>query len=123
MTSKRTHIDYLRDILDAVEKAGEFTRGIDFDQFAADPRTHFAVVRALEIIGEAAKNVPIAIREQHPDIPWSEMAKMRDKLIHSYFGVDLRVVWRTVQEDLPSLHEQMTQVMDNLVTEEADSAA
>jgi uncharacterized protein with HEPN domain len=122
MTSERTYTDYLRDILDAVEKAGEFTHGIEFDQFAADPRTHFAVVRALEIIGEAAKNVPITIREQHPDIPWSEMARMRDKLIHSYFGVDLRVVWRTVQEDLPPLHEQMTRAMDDLATGETDNA-
>jgi uncharacterized protein with HEPN domain len=76
MTSKRTYTDYLRDILDAVEKAKEFAHGIDFDRFAVDSRTHFAVVRALEIIGEAVKNIPIATREQHPDIPRSEMAGM-----------------------------------------------
>lgn len=121
MTPKRTYTDYLRDILDAVEKVGKFTEGMHFEQFAAGDRTNFAIVRALEVIGEATKNITPAIREQYPYIPWSEMARMRDKLIHDYFGVDLQVVWRMVQEDLPPLQVQIAQVIGELTAREANS--
>jgi uncharacterized protein with HEPN domain len=114
MTPQRTYADYLRDILDAVEKVGKFTEGISFEQFAADDRTNFAVIRALEVVGEATKRIPPVIREQYSYVPWSEMARMRDKLIHDYFGVDLQVVWRTVQEDLPPLQVQIAQVIGEL---------
>jgi len=121
MTPERAYTDYLRDILDAVEKVAKFTEGISFEQFAADDRTNFAVVRALEVIGEATKRIPPTIREQYPHIPWSEMARMRDKLIHDYFGVDLQVVWRTVQEDLPPLQVQVAQVIGELSAREANN--
>lgn len=119
MSGKRTHIDYLRDILDAVGKARRFAEGMEFEEFAADDRTSFAIVRALEIIGEAAKKVPRTVRDRYPDVPWQEMARIRDKLIHDYFGVDLRVVWRTVHEDLPPLSEQVTRVLNGLAGEES----
>lgn len=119
MTAKRTHVDYLRDILDAIDKTARFTREMDFEQFVVEDRTNFAVIRALEIIGEAVKKVPSSIRERYPDIPWREMAGIRDKLIHDYFGVDLRVVWRTVQEDLPPLLAQMERVVAEVAAEEA----
>ncbi len=111
MNARCMYIDYLRDILDAVDEALQFVKGMEFEQFVADNRTNFAVVRALEIIGEAAKNIPPAVRQRYPDVPWKEMSGMRDKLIHGYFGVDLRVVWRTAQEDLPTLRAQMVRVV------------
>lgn len=103
MKEKREFRDYLSDIFDAIEKIENFTQDISFDAFVEDEMRVFAVVRALEIIGEAAKNVPLEIKENYPSVPWKEMARTRDKLIHSYFGVDLNVVWKTVNKNLPPL--------------------
>ncbi len=105
---KRTHEDYLKDILDAIASIEEFTYGMDFEDFSKDRKTQFAVIRALEIIGEAAKAIPEDFKKEHPEVPWKEMAKMRDKLIHAYFGVDLRVVWKTLKEDVPFLKEVLS---------------
>ena len=99
----RLHMDYLRDILENAEKATRFIEGMSGDDFLQDEKTVFAVIRALEIVGEATKNIPVEVREKYPSIPWREMAGMRDKLIHAYFGVKLAVVWRTVTEDIPAL--------------------
>jgi uncharacterized protein with HEPN domain len=87
---------------------------MDFSTFSTDRRTNLAVVRALEIIGEATRHVPKSIRRRYPDVPWQDMAAMRNKLIHEYFGVDLEVLWRTIQEDLPPLCEAIQQVIDEL---------
>ena len=111
MKAKREYLDYFKDILDALEKINNFTAGLDFERFAKDDKTTFAVIRALEIIGEAARKIPKSIRSRHPDVPWQDMAGMRDKLIHDYFGVDLRVVWKTLQIDLPSLKRVIDEVI------------
>jgi uncharacterized protein with HEPN domain len=87
---------------------------MDFSTFSTDRRTNLAVVRTLEIIGEATRHVPKSIRRRYPDVPWQDMAAMRNKLIHEYFGVDLEVLWRTIQEDLPPLCEAIQQVIDEL---------
>ena len=100
---KRSYEDYLNDIIEAINLIEEFTEGMEFEDFQRDRKTQFAVIRALEIIGEAAKNIPTEFQRKHPEVPWGEMARMRDKLIHAYFGVDLCVVWRTVKEDIPLL--------------------
>jgi len=111
MNAGRTFADYLRDILDAIDKVAEFTQGDEFQEFAADAKTTFAVVRALEVIGEAAKHVPEAPRDRHSEVPWREMAGMRDKLTHEYFGINLQVVWRTIKNALPALRPLIAQML------------
>jgi uncharacterized protein with HEPN domain len=71
------------------------------------------VVRAIEIIGEAAKNVPEQVRKKYPDVPWKQMAGMRDKLIHEYFGVDLEILWETAKDDVPQLKTPISEVMES----------
>ncbi|MBI5525990.1 MAG: DUF86 domain-containing protein [Deltaproteobacteria bacterium] len=114
MKSARTYVDYLRDILDAARKAEEFTRDVSFDDFKANDEKIFAVVRALEIVGEAVKKIPSAVRRRYPTIPWRDMAGMRDKLIHHYFGVDVAVVWRTVKDGLPPIHSAIRGLLADL---------
>ena len=103
MTLERSSLDYLEDILDAIEKVAQFIEGTTYEGFARDAKTVFAVVRALEIIGEATKQLPVSVRDNHPEVPWREMAGIRDKLLHGYFGLNQVVVWRTAVEDLPNL--------------------
>ncbi len=95
-------LDYVEDIIDAMSKAEEFTGGITYEDFAGDSKTVFAVIRALEIVGEAAKRIPDMVKKKYPEIPWRDISGMRDKLIHGYFGVNLLVVWETVKKDIPS---------------------
>jgi uncharacterized protein with HEPN domain len=90
-------------MIDAIRKAQSFCEGMTFKAFAKDERTVYAAIRAIEIIGEAAKKVPPGIRKKQPNIPWRDITGMRDKLAHEYFGVDLQTVWTTIREDLPAL--------------------
>ncbi|HEY6011387.1 MAG TPA: DUF86 domain-containing protein [Nitrospirota bacterium] len=94
---------YLTDILAAIESIEQFVAGLEPESFKHDDKTSSAVIRKFEIIGEAAKNVPDAVKQRYPDIPWKEMAGMRDKLIHFYFGVDYDLVWSTIRNRLPQL--------------------
>ena len=98
---ERDYVDFLRDILDSIDKIGSFIEGFDFDEFAEDDKTVYAVIRALEIIGEATKNLPESLKSGHPEVPWRKMTGTRDKVIHGYFGVELEVVWTTIKEDIP----------------------
>jgi uncharacterized protein with HEPN domain len=105
--------DYLQDILNAIELAESFVTDMTFNEFQVDTKTSFAVIRALEIIGEATKSIPGPIRAQYAEIPWKGFAGMRDKLIHAYFGVNLEVVWDTIQQDLPPLRLVVEQILQD----------
>jgi uncharacterized protein with HEPN domain len=100
---KRVVKDHVNDIIDSMNKAMKFIEGMSYEQFTRDDKTVFAVVRALEIIGEAVKKIPEEIRVKYPEIPWKGMAGMRNKVIHEYFGVNLKYVWETVGKRIPEL--------------------
>ena len=95
---------YLKDIKLAIISIEKFIEGLDFEQFKLDDKTSSAVIRKFEIIGEATKNIPDAIRKQYPQIPWKDITGMRDKLIHAYSEVDLKLVWTTIHQRLPDLN-------------------
>lgn len=111
MKHPRDHRDYLDDIAKSAQKALEFVAGLEFEYFLHDDKTVFAVVRALEVLGEATKRIPTEIRDRFPEIPWRSMAGIRDKLIHDYVNVNLEVVWMTVTKDLPPLLSQIQRVI------------
>ncbi len=98
---------YLKDILAAIDAIDRFTTGMSLETFQSDDKTVSAVIRKLEVIGEAAKQIPDDMRRNWPGVPWREMAGMRDKLIHFYFGVDHQLVWRTIKERLPQIRPEI----------------
>jgi uncharacterized protein with HEPN domain len=113
----RDHRLYLRDIFAAMVAIQEFIEEMDFETFVEDDKTASAVIRKLEIIGEATKNVPEEIRREYPQVPWRQMAGMRDRLIHSYFEVDYLLVWETVKSQIPLLQPVIAQILRHLEEE------
>ncbi len=105
---------YLRDILQNMRDAEEFIEGISYERFVEDKKTFNAVVRAIEVIGEAVKHVPDSVRSRYPAIPWKEMAGMRDKVVHFYFGVDREAVWLVVTARIPTLKPLIEQSLQDL---------
>ena len=103
-------LDFLRDIFVEIKNIEEFTSGYDYKEFISDKKTINAVIRSLEIIGEASKKIPRNIRIKYKNIPWKEMSGMRDKLIHEYFGVDLEVVWLVATKELPLLEKEIERI-------------
>jgi uncharacterized protein with HEPN domain len=98
--------EYLQHILDAIDRATSYVAGMDVEGFEADTRTQDAVLHSLQVIGEAANKIRMAAPDfaaQYPDIPWDLIYGMRNRIVHDYFEVDLGVVWRTIQQDLPPL--------------------
>ncbi|MDH7577976.1 MAG: DUF86 domain-containing protein [Bacillota bacterium] len=118
MKSKRVYTDYLRDMIEYAGKAVQFMQGVAFNDFQGNDEKIFAVVRALEVIGEAARHIPRSLRDKYPQVPWRKIIGMRDKVVHDYFGVDLEVVWRTVHEELPKMQKAVSQVLADMEAEE-----
>ena len=102
---------YLEDILEAAGRVLKFTSGLAFSDFVRDLKTHDAVIRNLEIIGEAIKKVPEEVRKEHPKVEWKKIGSLRDILIHEYFGVDDEILWDIVQHKLPKLKNQVESLL------------
>lgn len=112
--SEREHIDYLLDIQDACKKSTEFIKNLDYNTYVTDAKTVYALVRCFEIIGEASNKIPENIRSENADIPWRYMSAMRNKLIHEYYGVDVKIIWKTVTEEIPGLTIHINNLIQKL---------
>ena len=107
---KRDDIVYVQHVLNAIAKINEYVAGVSEQEFFEATMRQDAVIRQLEIIGEAVKNISVLTKQKADDIPWKDMAGMRDVLIHQYFGVDISAVWQTTQDDLDEV-EQLLRVL------------
>ncbi|MFZ2070414.1 MAG: DUF86 domain-containing protein [Halobacteriota archaeon] len=105
---------YLRDIVEAMEAIEQFVEGMSFEAFKNDDMRSSAVLRKFEIIGEATKNVPESIKLSYASIPWRDMAGMRDRLIHFYFGVKYDLVWNTIKKVIPQVKLSINKILEDL---------
>jgi uncharacterized protein with HEPN domain len=110
--SKRRDPDYLNDIREAIDRILTYTAGLTYQQFMEDIKTQDAVVRNLEIIGEATKNLSMSVRKSHSQIPWKDLTGIRDKMIHHYFGINYEIVWTIAKEELAGLLPQIERILD-----------
>ena len=109
--SKRTDQDFLEDIQEAIRRITTYTAAMRYETFLADTKTQDAVIRNLEIIGEATKNLSVALRNQYANVPWKGMAGVRDRLIHDYFGVNFDIVWHIVTTELVETAVQIENIL------------
>ena len=103
---------FLEDMQSAAQKVQRYTQGFDFETFRESEQVIDATLHNLQIMGEAAKNIPATVREQHPTIPWRSLARFRDVLAHQYFGIRLETVWDVVKNELPALLPELQDVLD-----------
>ena len=101
---------FIEDITDSIKNIEEFSKNLDKEKFSKDNLRQSAIIRQLEIIGEAAKNIPESIRDRYPEIPWKDISGFRDKLSHAYFGVSMNRIWNIIEKDLPKLKEEITKI-------------
>jgi uncharacterized protein with HEPN domain len=105
---------FIKDICDAIDYVKTFVGTMSFEEFIADEKTKSAVGFKIENIGEASKNIPRAIKSKYRDLPWTDMARMRDKITHFYFGIDYKVVWKVVKEDIPAIEPAIRKILSDL---------
>lgn len=113
--TERDYRDYIKDIVDSINDIESFTEDMVYNTFHKDKKTINAVIRSIEIIGEASKNIPNSLKEQYPSIPWKKMIGMRNKLIHEYSGVDLEILWQVIENDIPALETSVQEIFDKLI--------
>ena len=112
--SKRGVIYLLEDILDAIQNIEDFTSGVSFEYFVNDTKTNYAVIKCFEIIGEASRQIPDNYKKEHKHIHWKSIYAFRNRVIHEYFGVDLEVVWKIIETEIPKLKENIIELKANL---------
>jgi|SRR5690606_28011472 len=104
--------EYIRHILDECSYLTNTKTGLSYDAFVSDETLKRAVVRSLEIIGEATKKIPLDFRDKYPSINWKSMAGMRDRLIHDYMGVNYKIVWDVIVNKIPKLQQQISEIVE-----------
>lgn len=112
--SERSQELFLTDIIESITAINSYVIGFDIASFGADRKTYSATIRELEIIGEAIKNISDEIKRQYPDVLWQEIRSFRNKITHEYFGIDVRIVWDIVQNELEQLENQIHQILASL---------
>lgn len=105
---------FLQHIVESIQAIESYIKEMSKEKFLEDGKTQDAVIRKIEIIGEAVKNLPLTFRKKYSDINWRETAGMRDVVIHEYFGVDLNIVWKTATKELPNFKERVLKILDEL---------
>jgi uncharacterized protein with HEPN domain len=114
MSKPRRDELYLGDIVEAIERIVTYIAGLSYEQFLENPQVQDAVLRNLQIVGEASKKVSLAVRRAHPDLPWRQMSGMRDKVVHEYFGLDYGIVWQVATLDLPRLLPIIQRILEQM---------
>ncbi|GAB4316306.1 HepT-like ribonuclease domain-containing protein [Pseudothermotoga lettingae] len=108
---KRTNKEFLLDMMVACKRMIRYTENMNFENFSKDEKTIDAVIRNVEILGEAVKNISLEFKEKYPEVKWSMIARTRDKLIHFYFGLDIEVLWKILKDDIPELRQKLEYIM------------
>ncbi len=111
---KRDYKLFVEDIVESIEKIEDFTKDMTMEEFLRDDKTTSAVITKIGIIGEAVKNIPKDIRQRYKDFPWSDMARMRDKIMHGYFGINYRIIWNVIKERLPEIKPAIEKILEDM---------
>ncbi len=111
MSRKRRDKEYLADVVEAAQRIVSYTAELSYEEFLADRKTQDAVLRNLQVMGEAVKKLSAPVKQAHPHLPWKQMAGMRDKVVHDYFGINYDIVWALAKQELPALLPSLAAIL------------